>query len=430
MKAPRLLFVAVSTTGYGEVGIGADLADQAARWGARSHFVLETHAKALVAGRGHGYTLVDPGMGESVREVMAETVAEVRPDVIVLSDYFMYCMQLRFRFGVEPWFIEDFGLPLLPIDIYEWANTDFRVDMYENTLPLSDRILGMPVHLRPVPSCHPVADGAAGLPYQASRHADRVTARRRTEVRSELGLGDGDRLLFFPVSQWHRPPLGTERGEDVLRVARRLPELLASHLSRLPGNTHFALVGSPFEELRKLPAERTHWLSVVPPEQYGELLGSSDAVLSLHMPSPTVARAMFADVPAFAMVNGYELPKAGGADVLADAMGTVSPRVRDWLDGLDARVRPFRMWPMRWRSVVDPLLAGNPLDDAVDAAEVFDEAAFVGGLARVLGDDVTRDRLASARAQYVDRVTTLPEGDVALREALRRMGVTSPGSAL
>lgn len=423
----RLLFIALTSLSTGEVGVGLDVADQVTKAGVECHFIVEPIATWLLKSKGYPHTVVDAPIRAEVRTVVRETVRSFQPDIIVLSDYFTYCAELELRFGVDPWFIDDLGVPILPIDIYEWETTDFKAQLFgDSVIDISNHIVDMPVQLRPVPSAHPdTASIGNGVPYRSCRQSDRVTAATRWEVFGSLGLvPDRERLLLIPVSSWHHP-LPEIMGDPRQRVTERLPDLIVGYLRQLPADTHFVVVGKPLRALRELPADRLHLVPPCSPKRFSELIGSADAMVSFHLPSQTLARTVFADVPAFAMRNSFSVPDASHIDRVAAELGGLTPAVRTWLTELAAPVYPFDSWPWRLTSLVRGLLTDNPLTDAMVCVEVFDEASFVASLAAVLYDAGTRDRLAAARDAYAGIVGRIPTVDAVLPDIARRFGLAT-----
>ncbi|GAA0904673.1 hypothetical protein GCM10009558_094090 [Virgisporangium aurantiacum] len=419
----KLMYFALNPVGAGEVVIALNLVDQLAPAGITGHFVVTPSSETMIKESGLPYTVVDQAMGPAVRDVIDHAVREARPDALVLADYFTYWARLDKQHGIDPWFIEEYGLPILPIDTWEWESTSFRIDLTSDVAPpVSRKILEMPAHLRPVPLGRPDAgDSRYGLPYRLATPTDRVSDATRREVFDSLGLGAGDRLLLVPSSAWQQHPVG-HFGELFRKVAQQVPELLAHYLRQLPESTHFVLVGDVAPPMHALPAGRTHVLPPCPPARYSNLLGSADAVLTLSHPAMTMVRAVLADVPGMVLTNGFGVN--GGADVdrVDAAVGGLTPAVRDWLTGI-GRLYPFRMWPMSFHTFMAPLLADNPYLDAVSTVELLDERAVVSGLSDLLSDGPTRERAAAGRAAYRRAVDALPDTREVFATAAARSGL-------
>ncbi|MFD8573396.1 DUF6365 family protein [Streptomyces sp. NPDC059639] len=380
----RLLFIAPVIGTHGEVSAGLGLAGQLAEAGIRSHFVVDTHNVALAAAAGHTVTEIHTAMGADIVSVVERTAKELRPDAIVLSDYLSYWLMMTRVYRVDPWFVERLGVPVLPMDLYEWAGTDFRIDHFGARLEVERRILDMPVWLRPVPWARPDADATApSFPYRAAQPAARPPAAERRETRRALGVRDTDRLLVLPVSDWQRHAQ-TSADPGTRQRALRVPELLSDAVRRLPDNTHILLVGPHLAGFDGLPAERTHALPACAPQEFQRLLESSDAFLSLHIPASGLIRAVHADLPTVYVTHG-----AAG-----------SPEAEE--------LEPYHLWPLQWNSVMAPLLAGNPVSDALCRVELLPADDLARDIDAVLNDPVERERLAEGRARYLDACAALP----------------------
>src|ERR1700722_3176669 len=124
----RVLFSAVCSTGFGETLIGVSLADQLRQLGVTSHFIVEPHAlRTLVRSSakdpGHEYTVIEPRMGPFARILVDDAITTFRPDAIVLADYLTHCRTFTRTYLLDPWFIESYGVPVIPIDIWELEKT-------------------------------------------------------------------------------------------------------------------------------------------------------------------------------------------------------------------------------------------------------------------------------------------------------------------
>ncbi|MFJ9430305.1 DUF6365 family protein [Streptomyces sp. NPDC101490] len=418
----RLLFMATLGQTLHEVTLGLDLAAQLKDAGIDAHFVVDRYNKGQLDAAGHPYTLVDTSMGPGVREVVAGAVRRARPDAIVLSDYMAHWLTHVVNYRTDPWFVDDFGPPVIPIDSVNLENTGLELELLGRPTLVSDRILTAPAHLLPVPANRPDATGGRGLPYRAARTPAPPSEAARKELRRSLGVRDGERLLMLPTLPWQRI-MQTQAGPLTRELAVRVPRLVGRYLRRLPSHTRFLAVG-PYLEGFGLPEDRLRVEESYTAERYASLLGASDAVLALFLPSFALERAVLADVPGLFTVNTFDVDGEPGLRLLSDAFGGVSPAVRSWLAAFPGPVPPFHMWPLRWNAVVSRLLEANPLTTTALRAELLDEESVVAGLEAVLYDPGVRDRLAGARADYRDAITGLPETVEVFLTAARRCGVT------
>ncbi|UGY93011.1 DUF6365 family protein [Streptomyces gobiensis] len=419
----RLLFMAHLGKTLHEVTIGLDLADQLRSAGVESHFVIDPFNTGQLTTAGFPYTLVEPAMGHGLRSAVAETVRTFRPDAIVLSDYLAHWMTCLVSYDLDPWFIDDFGIPVIPIDLFGLERTSREVEILGRTVEVSDRILSMPAQLRPVPMGH-FDDGPSGrgFPYRANHTIRPMGQDERREIRRGLGLRDDDRLLMIPTLPWQQ--IMAERAAPATRgLATRLPELIAGYLARLPSRTHFLMTGPLFDGFRGLPAERVHSRPSYTAVEYHDLLRAADGVLSFHLPSYALERAVFADVPGLYAVNGFEVDGEAGIERVAKELSGLGPTARGWLRAYPGTVPEFHMWPLRWNRVLRPLLTDNPFTATALGAQILDEETVVSGLKRLLYDEETRDRLAAAREAYRNAAEALPPTVEVFEAAAARAGV-------
>jgi Family of unknown function (DUF6365) len=424
----RLLHIALSTAAVGETYIGLALAGQLAEAGVQSHFVTATNGAALVGQHGYPGTVLDRVTGADARAVLDRVVAEVRPDAAVLVDYITYVRAMRRRLHLDPWMVEDYGLPVLPVDLAELAATDLEMDLcgWAGGLAVDPRILDLPAHLRPVPTAHPEAGDDRAFPYRLLPPEPPVAAAERAAVRADLGLGPGDRLIMAPMAAWQTPGgAGGMNSPLIGRLTERVPELLVHYLRRLPPTAHVLVVGYAPPAFAGLPAERLHVLPPVPAERYRTLLGSADLVLLLSMIGVTGVRAVLMDVPVLVVQNRFPVPDEDAVDAVEAALGRLSPVVASWLRET-VPVEPFRMWPKGLYHFFTPMLRDNGYLTALAVAELLDEDAVVSGLTDLLYDRESRDRLAGARARYLAELAALPPTAEVFAAAAARVGLAVP----
>jgi hypothetical protein len=403
----EVLFLAVSPHGFGETLIGLSLADQLAPLGVTSRFVVERYAKPLLEGRGHEFDVIEPGMGKLAGLLIDDIVQRFRPSMIVLADYFTYCAVMEWRYHLDPWFIEGYGVPVVPIDIWEWQNTNFTVDIAGDYIyRASDRFRSFPAQLRPVPLGHLEAGGAGrARPFRVWDGEQAISARSRSGLRASLGVGDHHRLLLLATAQWQITG-DADYSAAASTVASGIPRIVTHYLERLPEQTHFLLIGEVPAAWSGLPAGRVRAVPPCPPAEFGALLQAADAVLSLNIAATTVWRAVMSGVPAMVLGNSYRIRDADGLDKAAAAAGGFTGFVRGAVRQC-LPLHPFRMWPLGFHSFLTPLLTANPYTDAIAQAEVLDEPAVVDGLTSLLFDPEGKASRLAAQHAYADAVLAL-----------------------
>jgi hypothetical protein len=407
----NLLHFALSTHTSGETYLGLCLADQLRDAGVRSHFAVSAAAEPLVRRHGYPCTVIDAAPGQPARDLVDDLVRRLRPDAFVLADYLNYWSNMERRLGLDPWFIEGYDRPVLPIDTAEWADTNFEVDIcgWESGVPISRHIMDLPVHLRPVPVAHVDAGDGPGRPYRMTAPEPAVSAAERAQVRADLGLAAGDRLLLAPMSPWQQA--GQSRAgmvnDMVDRLALGVPELLVYYLDRLPDSARVVVLGSPPPAFARLPRHRVVVHPPCPPDRYRALLASADALLLLSLAAVTGVRAVLMDVPVVMMTNRFTVTGAHEIERVAGEVGGMSDAVRGWLAGI-LPVAPFRQWPKGAYFVQERLVKGNGYLSAIAHRELLDEQGVHEALTGALYEPAARERLARDRAAYLRTVDALP----------------------
>jgi hypothetical protein len=421
----RLLFLALSQHGYGETVIGMSLARQLIPLGVESHFVVEATAEPVISHGGFGYTVLSESMGPLAGQVLDDVVAEFKPDALVLADYLMFSRAMRSVFLLDPWYIDRYRLPVLPIDIWGLDGRNLEMDFGgDEIIQLDPRIRQLTGHLRPVPLTHPQPAGDGRVfPFRLSDADGRISRRTRGHLHTALGIPRGHRLAMITFAGWQHSP-DPRYGERFHRIAQRVPELLAHYLRALPPTTHFMVIGGVPDAFRALPADRLITLPACMPKRFAVLTGAADLLISLNAASTAVAEAILADIPAVVLSNRFAVTETDpGAEGAPEGLEKMSEFVRTWL-AQTGPLYPFRIWPLGYHRFLEPLLAGNPYADTLATAELLDEDGVMTVLEAALYDRATRDAYARARAGYHRTVAALPGTCEAFTLAAQAAGLT------
>lgn len=418
----KLLFFALSTAGYGETTIGMSLAEQLRPLGVDSHFICSPISEKVLKRTGVRYTTIDQRMGRLARLLIDEAVSDFGPHAIVLADYFTFTGVFENRFGLEPWFVEEYQLPILPIDIWEWEKTPFAIDMFEEDRTVDKRILEMDVHLRPVPLAHPERQGRA-YPFRLWEGSERVSRRTKHHLFTTLGLGPKDRLVMLTIAPWQQLPEDRYLSAIGTQVLRGVPRLLAHYLRQLPPTTHFMVVGQLPPEMASIPADRVHAIPPCSPARFTSMLGSCDLLLSLNVGASTLGRAVQSDIPAVVLTNGFAVRDPEDIERVEAELSGLTPAVREWLAGM-LPLHRMRMWPLGFHDFLDPILTANPYTEAFLNVEMLDEAAVVEGMDRALYDTATREQMTAARARYLATLDSQVNTRETFAEVAGRVGLT------
>lgn len=401
----KVLFLAMSTAGYGETLIGLSLAGQIRKAGVEVHFIVDSRSAPLLSGREFPHTVLEASMGRFAQLLIDSVIREFKPDLIVLSDYFTYCGVFAKLYKIDPWFIEQYGLPIIPIDIWEWESTPMKVDVFvDKFMPVNERILHMPATLRPSPLCHfPAPAGSKHFPFSLREGNEKISRRTREHLRSVYSIAKDDKLVLLAFAKWQLPQFSDEDGN---RIAAATPDLLVEYLKMLPSNVHFVSVGERIPALEQLPADRMHFLPSCAQSRFNVLLGSVDLFLTLNLGATTMTRAVMGGIPSLALSNSHTLLTSNAVEEYADVNQDVGPTAADWLRK-HAPVYPFRMWPLGFHKFLEPLLLNNEYTSTFKQAELFEGSQVVRTMHDLLFDPGQIESLLTAQEAHVNKLKTL-----------------------
>jgi len=418
----KVLFLAMSSAGYGETLIGLSLARQLGDAGHQCHFIVDTMSGPLLDGSGMSYVSLDAVMGPLARLIVDAEISAWHPDVIVLADYFTFCGVFAKRYEIDPWFVDDYGIPVVPIDIWELAGTSFEVDVFcGKRMAVDKHLLDYPAWLRPVPLCHVSAgDEPRAFPFQLGVGDERVSRRTRAHLREVFAIPPEGRLLLLALASWQLPNYNDDNGN---RVASVVPDLVMQCLADLPPDTHIVQVGQPLHGFDRLDPDRTHQMPSCSPSRFNVLLGSVDAFVGLNVGATTLTRAVLAGVNGVVIQNSHEADTAEAATSALEASGRqVDGNLRDWLNRA-APLYPFRMWPLGFHSFLEPLLENNPYNQAFRTVELLDRDLVTQTIGASLFDSTTSAELAQGRQGYLDAVAQLPPTAEVFDAVTRSLGL-------
>lgn len=412
----KALFLAASSEAWGETLIGLSLARKARYAGVESRFVIDPHTQLLLADSGFAYEVLDPGNAEAAERLIDAAVRDFAPDAIVLSDYFMYVRLADIREGFDPWFIDRYKRPIVPIDFWELDAGSEEGDIFggrgQSIFEERGRLTELCPRLRPVPPCHISQSSGRALAFSVCDEDARPSPSATNRIRKELGVPSDGRLILLTMPKWQLERFGDPDGD---RVADLVPALLGHYLRQLPEGTHFGLVGEVPPRLA-LPHERTHLLPPCAPRRFDDLVASADLFISLNIPSTTLARSVMSDVPSVVVINSYGFRDTHERDRVLDALDA-GPFVRTWSERCTP-LYPFRLWPLGCYKFLEPLLAHNSYSTTFAQAELLDEPGTVLLVKRLLYDAQTQAALQEARAAYRAELSKLPDAGETLVQAV------------
>jgi hypothetical protein len=423
-----VLFIVTSFWAFGELAIALEFAERMTGTGFRPLFLIPPTHRAQVAATGFEYQVMIPGAGKINRIQLADIGHVHQPALVVLADFLNYDFCER-HYGLRRADLAVFGCPIGTFDDFSWGRPGAWLDTYGFQAKVEGEITldGLSFRLRPCPLNNPVEEIAEPhvYPYPMLENVTDVPEHHRATVRSELGLAKDRPVVLVTGATWQRTHEAYPRVTAFVNACNSMLERLLANL--LP-HADVLAVGPQLVFGDRVPAG-FHPLGSVPPERFQRLIQSVDLHISNNIISVSMHRLALRGIPSVVMINSLhkpvlargDSPLAGGHPQAPD--GPEPPEGSPSLSGFGQTVvagvdylYPFRMFPVGWYHFLDSLLAGNPFSDVITQVETFDEEAALAAILPLLAAGPERDRLATAREQYLEALRKLPEVGSILNE--------------
>lgn len=390
MSRSHLLLV-LGPNSWGRAAMALRIAEDLRAAGERATFVAHDTTGPLFTGAPFPVELVAPHIGPLLQMVLDTVVESERPSSIILCDSATVHSALVLH-GCDPDRLARYGVPLVPMDTWDYQESGFAIDRTETeVLRIPRWIESLPMRLLPVPMLRSTPRPGAFRCLPNRRVPD---AQERRATREAMGLPERARLVLFFSASWQE---ARHHGPATQRVAAAVIELVARCIERLCDDVHLVHVGpSPFEAWARLDA-RYHAVRPLPDDQLGPLLAAADLTISANIAALTVTRAIAAGIPTVVIESSFHLDEDGSGKV------EVPGFLREYLP-----LYPFSLWPLKYRDYLAPVLDQNDYCRAFERVELIEEDRLADTCRALLFDPATRGQHLERQASYLARLGELP----------------------
>jgi hypothetical protein len=341
------------------------------------------------------------------RDLLDRIVRGFRPDLLVAADAFAVHRSRGWTGLPIETLRERYGLPVAGIDRLGLPGADYTADLYGGVRTRLPRVFdSCDLVIRtcaPHPP-EPAGPGVLTVGAQPTGLRDGGLGSTKREAADAVAAGADRPTVFLVTSPWEYR--GALRSAAASELVDALPRLVHSHLAALGRPLEVVHVGErPWGFARAEQIEYRHF-SKMPYQMFHERLAAADLFLTTNVLSATLAQAVAAGVPSL-LLDNHE--RTGSAQ-FADWVGQAAPGLRT--------LHPYRVAPLGWHDMLEPLLTGNPYRDCFAAAGILDRPAVLGALTDLLDKGSAAAGLRTAQADYRERLAALPDFGAALREAV------------
>ncbi|GIG56156.1 hypothetical protein Lfu02_05280 [Longispora fulva] len=405
----RLLFLAPSQLSKGDAAVAADLARQIPRKRLQVGFVAAAEAMPQLHDLGMPTLPLNGSTPAENQAILDRVVRGFRPDCLIAADAFAVDQSSDWSGLTLDGLRERYDCPVGSIDRVGWQATDYTADLYGGDRVQMPRLLdGVDLVIRPCPPHAPTGEHAeAGRPtvVYAGLHRGGLKEGGLRPVDIEVPATGAERkpVVFIANSEWeYRNPRESAR---VAQLIEALPGILHSHLAALGRPLHVVHVGP---EAWQMPiAEHIEYrhFTRLPYPMFHARLSAADLFVTTNVLSATLGRAVLAGVPALVLQNRTTVEEQAAPEWLA----TAAPRLQS--------AHPFRVAPLGWYDLLDPLLTTSPYQGCFATGEIFDRDDVLQRMSALLDDSAGQRQ---RQADFHESLADLPPPLEALRAAVAR----------
>lgn len=427
----RIVIAAPSSLSIGELHNAICVARQLMDRGAEVLFLTPEVHRAYTETAGMPVRVLPPLLKQ--REVLREIVREVRPDALVLADYYLLDVEQN---SLDLEAIVELPVPCATFDSLAWAPQPREL---HNRLirPQDERLLGKKykrtVHVRALPeeiqilrTCPvnaPVPAHGRIYPVKLFEKPFALAEEQKKEVRQRLGLKDNaEKLIMFAKASWSmlalKYRLMAQAGHSTkvtYSYEAFLQDMLLQYLKEVDAPVTVVGVTPQVTRMAVTRTERNIRFVSMPFLEVQEFLAlvlSCDLFVSDNLPSSAMAKAAFCGVPTLALLNTRLEGTQDGSPLrpppdLSFTEEELEP-IQKWNRHLPGGIYPFHLYPNGWIDELRPLFDHNPYIDAIARTEMYDIAETTRCFSDLLCNEHAKADLHARQQAYIDQVLALP----------------------
>jgi hypothetical protein len=426
-----VLFIALSRVSFGELNNAISTAQRLVEEGASVLFLMPTNQQWYVRALGLQVITLPPKLHQ--RESVQEIVASFKPDGIILADSYLLDMESEL---IDLEALLATGVPCATLDALALApeartlenslirEQDEKIFRGKYNRLIHIRALPEPIQVfRPCPVHAPNHRTQRITPLKIYNEPFTIDPRRRREVRRQLGIqDDAERLIMIAKASWsmlsirYRMIKAAGHSDRVsYNYEAFLQDLMIHYLAHLDVPVTVVSITSQVKEMEVVHTRGNIRFVSMPSldiEPFAELQRSSDLFVTDNMPSSAMAKAVFAHVPAIALMNTKLTGTQDGSPIeFPDTVHMSAQQaelVQKWNALLPGGIYPFHLYPNGWIRELEPLFKDNAYGDALVKVEMYDIAEATRQFTNVLCDERTRAEVHTRQQSYIDQVLALP----------------------
>ena len=335
------------------------------------------------------------------KKITDDVMKQFRPDYVIASDVYTLWYSHTWT-GLNLEIFKEYGVPIGSFDSYEFSSTDFVQDYYggyKATIPDYINQCDFVIRYCPINKIQKTESNVK-LTYLFGEKLE-LTMDQKLEFKRTFNPNQ-EKVIFITSSNWES--LNVNRLPALTNLMDWVPRILIHYISQLNEKLTIIHVG-PHSYKSLIPYENISYFHYpfIRPEIFDTFLAGSDLFLTTNIISSTLAKAIYATVPAIVLQND----KLVNYNNLKEQLR----RMPDWYQEMARDVKiayPFRLFPFGWYSFLKPLFHNNEYTDTFLQSILFQNAKTVNLLRSYLYDENLCSALKQKQSIYVDKVIRLP----------------------
>lgn len=335
------------------------------------------------------------------RKITDKLMKDFRPDYVIASDVYTLWYSYTWT-GLNMEVFKTYGVPFGSFDSYEFNSTNFVQDYYggyKATIPDYINQCDFVIRYCPINKVQK-ADKTVKFTYLYDQKLT-ITKEERMNF-NRIFKPKGEKVIFIANSNWET--LNVNRLPALTNLLYWIPRIIINYILQLDEKINIIHVGpKSWGNIEINENIKYHHFKFLKPDEFNTFLSGSDIFLTTNIISSTLAKSVYATVPAIVLQND----KLVNFTRLSEQL----KKMPSWYQEMANDVKiayPFRLFPFGWYSFLKKLLDNNEYADTFLQTSIFQINKTINILRSYLYDKYAYTQLQHKQSLYVDKIIQLP----------------------
>lgn len=412
----NVLFIVTSFWAYGELSIACEFAKRVKEYGYNPYFIIPPSHKKIIQSYEFSFTTLIPQNGKINKIILQDIENTIKPEIVILADFLNYNFCER-HYGLIYDDLKAFSGKIGTFDNFNWEITGKDMDTYgfkaKKFAEIDIRKYGF--SLCPCPIAYPVSS-ADNNTYYYNLISDVLPYEIDNTIKwkKELKIPSDKKVILFTHATWQE----TYKQYPDVKPFVEANNLVFERIIQELAETHYVIGVGAKGRYSDIDNDNIRFVEQLSPQEFEKYLLATDLFISRNITSTSLAKAVLSGIPTVNFSNSlfFSSKKPFNID---DIHFTPTKEITEMLKSLK-RCYPYRMFPVGWYKLLNPLLRKNPYYKIVVNLEQFDINGSLEKINRELTSSDKENIRMKDREIYIKTIKNLPKiGDI-LNSILKR----------